>query len=280
MLKILILGGSGLIGKSIISEINKCKRFESYSTYFKNSIPLDVVRSLKLNVEDSHSIDGILNILKPEIIISCLRGNYDKQLIVHTKCAEYLKKNDGKLYFCSTTNVFDNDSSKPHYEDDLPNSCTDYGKYKIECEKRIVGILHNNACIIRLPQIWGKDSPRMKQLLKSLISEERVLVYPKLLINTNLDILIAKKISYIIEHKLTGKFHLVAEDVISHKEFYNELTLGLGFNNLRFEESIEEEGYFALLSKRANEFPKELGLTNKEVINYLISNCPYSTQPK
>jgi len=128
------------------------------------------------------------------------------------------------------------------------------------------------VCILRIPQIWGKDSPRMKHLLKSLINNEKVVVYPKLFFNTNSDILLAKKVSYIIEHKLRGIFHLVADNVINHKIFFNELIIGLGFNNARIEENFEEKGYFALLSKRDNEFPERLRLTNECVINYLIES--------
>ncbi|WP_253199461.1 hypothetical protein [Clostridium tagluense] len=47
--------------------------------------------------------------------------------------------------------------------------------------------------------------------------------------------------------------------------------MGLGFNNADMEENFEEEGYFAILSKRNNEFPEQLGLTNKSVITYLIN---------
>jgi len=142
--------------------------------------------------------------LKPQSVISCLRGDYNKQLILHTKIAEYLKETDGRLYFLSTTNVFDNDLSKPHYEDDLPNSCTDYGQYKIECEKKIIETLHDNACILRLPQVWGKDSPRMKHLLKSLTNNEKIVVCPKLFFNTNTDIVIAKNGVCVVMERKTG----------------------------------------------------------------------------
>ena len=193
MQKVLVLGGSGLVGKAIITEINKCKEFETYATYFQGSIPLNQNRSFKLNIENLDNINSILNTVEPEIIISCLKGDYDKQLILHTEIAEYLKKSQGRLYFCSTTNVFDDDLTKPHYENDLPSSCTEYGKFKIDCEKIITGLLHDNACILRLPQVWGKDSPRMKELLKSLTNNEKVIVYPKLYINTITDVVIAKK---------------------------------------------------------------------------------------
>lgn len=266
MSKVLVLGGSGLIGKAIIGEINKCKEFQVYATHFKNPMTLEQNRSFKLDIKDGDSINSILNTVKPQSVISCLRGDYDAQLMLHAEIAEYLKKNDGRLYFCSTTNVFDNDTSKPHYEDDLPDSRTDYGQYKIECEKRITEILHENACILRVPQVWGKDSPRMKHLLQSLINDKKIVVYPKLFFNTNTDIMIAKKVSYIIEHKLKGIFHLAAEDVINHKDFYNELIMRLRFNHAKIEENFEEEGYFALLSKRNNEFPEWLRLTNSSVI--------------
>ncbi|WP_253199460.1 hypothetical protein [Clostridium tagluense] len=83
MQKVLVLGGSGFIGKAIINEINKCEEFETYATYFQSSIPLNQNRSLKLNIDVLDNINSILNTVEPVIIISCLRGNYDKQLILH-----------------------------------------------------------------------------------------------------------------------------------------------------------------------------------------------------
>lgn len=270
MSKILILGGSGLVGTAIINEMNKYNQFDVYSTYFQNSTLLNEDKSFKLNIQDEDNISSILNILKPQIIISCLRGDFNKQLILHEKTADYLSENGGRLYFFSTTNVFDNDLSKPHYEDDLPDSQSDYGQYKIECEKKISEILHDNACILRIPQVWGKSSPRMKELLNSLRSNKDVIVYPKLYHNTNTDVMIARQLCYIINNNLKGIFHLSSEDIINYKDFYKGLIAGLGFRKVIIEEDFEEEGYFALLSKRKNEFPKQLRFTNNSVINYLI----------
>lgn len=270
MHKVLVLGGSGLVGNVIISEMSKSKSFQMYGTYFENPMTINQGRNFKLCIEDLASLTSLLNTIKPQSVISCLRGDYDQQMLLHTTVAQYLKENGGSLYFCSTTNVYDQDTSKPHYEDDLPNSCSDYGQYKIDCEKRMIELLQEKACILRLPQVWGKDSPRMKDLLNSNVNKEKITVYPKLMMSTYLDVMIAKKIAYIIEHQLKGVFHLVVEDVIIHKDFYKELIKGLGYENVKIEENFEEEGYFALLSKRNNEFPEELRLTNKAVIDYLI----------
>ncbi|MFU0783298.1 MAG: dTDP-4-dehydrorhamnose reductase [Thermoanaerobacterium thermosaccharolyticum] len=271
MHNILILGGSGLVGTSIINEMNKYDKFQIYSTYFQNPVPLNQDRSFKLNIENPDNISILLNTLKPHSIVSCLRGDFNKQLILHIKVAEYLMENSGTLYFFSTTNVFDNDLSKPHYEDDLPNSHSDYGQYKIACEKRMTEILHDNVCILRLPQVWGKSSPRMNELLNSLHNNKDIVVYPKLFHNTNTDVMIAKQLCYIINNNLNGIFHLVPEDIINYKDFYYELITGLGFKNAKIKNNFDEEGYFALLSKRNNEFPRQLRFTNKSVINYLIN---------
>jgi len=270
MNKVLILGGSGLVGTAAIDELSKYGNYDVYSTYLHNPTLLNQDRNFKLDIKEPDCLDRILSISKPNIVVSCLRGDFDKQLAAHIKTAEYLKQTGGRLYFFSTTNVFDNDLSRPHYEDDLPNSQTDYGQYKLECEKRIIKILGESACILRLPQVWGKKSPRFKVLFNSINNNENITVYPKLFHNTNTDEMIARQLCYIIENNLKGIFHLAAEDFVNYKDFYHELITKLGFNDAKLEESFEEEGYFALLSKRYNEFPDELRINNKSVIDYLI----------
>lgn len=271
MYKVLILGGSGLIGSAIMSEMNKYNKYEIYSTYFQNPIQLNQGKNFNLDIEDLDHINHILNALKPNIIVSCLRGDFTKQLLMHIEIAEYLKVNGGNLYFFSTTNVFDNDFSKPHNEDDLPSSQTGYGQFKIECEKKMIEILHNNVCILRLPQVWGKTSTRMKGLLNLLQYDKNIIVYPKLFHNTNTDVMIARQLCYIMENNLKGVFHLASENVVNYKDFYYDLITRLGFKNAKIEDNFEEEGYFALLSNRMNEFPKHLKFTNKSVIDYLVS---------
>lgn len=269
--KVLILGGSGLVGTALSNEMKQYNNFEVYLTYFHNLIRWNQDRSFQLDIAEPDSISSILDTIKPKIIVSCLRGDFKQQLKVHTESAKYLKSNEGRLYFFSTTNVFDHDCSKPHYEDDLPNSQTDYGQFKIECEKKMIEVLQEHACILRLPQIWGKISPRMIELLNSLNSNKEIVVYPRLFHNTNTDVMIAKQVCYIIRKNLKGIFHLASDNTVNYKEFYSELAAGLGFHDVKMKEDLEEEGYFALLSRRSSEFPEEFRITNQGVIKYLIN---------
>ncbi len=269
MSKVLVLGGSGLVGGAIINEISHYHQFEVYFTYY-NHPGIHSDRSFKLDLTDPNNITHILNEVQPDIVISSLRGDFALQLTLHTAVGEYLKRTNGVLYYFSTTNVFDGDLSRPHYEDDVPYAQSDYGQFKITCEKKITELLHENACILRIPQVWGKDSPRLRELRDCNRNGSAITVYPRLSLNTNTDVMIAKQICHLILNDLKGTFHLVSEDIINYKDLYCQLIERFGFHNIRIEEVIDEDGCFALLSKRSKDFPEALRFHNQSVIDYLV----------
>ncbi|MTI67436.1 MAG: NAD-dependent epimerase/dehydratase family protein [Firmicutes bacterium] len=69
MHKVLVLGGSGLVGKAIINEMNNSKDYQIYATYFKNPMQLYQNRSFKLNIENLDNLNSILNTLKPQSVV-------------------------------------------------------------------------------------------------------------------------------------------------------------------------------------------------------------------
>lgn len=269
MERILVLGGSGLVGRAIIKELEESGRFQVYATYLNNPLPLENGRSIKLRVEDTAGLEKMLECINPQRVISCLRGDFNMQLAFHKNLAEWLKKNGGKLYFFSTANVFDGDLSSPHYEDDTVCSSTDYGKFKIECERIIHEELKENACILRIPEVWGKRCPRISNLLDKLSKGESITEYPCLMVSNITDVMIAKKLRYIMDENMKGTFHLCSEDTISHMGFRSELLKRLGFNADILVEDSSEKGWFAVQSNRSNVFPKELRVTNEDILSYL-----------
>lgn len=80
MNKILILGASGFIGQTLYKEL--CSYFDVYGTYFSHKSFRDNQHFSHFNMEYD-GIDELLSLRKPDIIISCLRGNFDLQLEVH-----------------------------------------------------------------------------------------------------------------------------------------------------------------------------------------------------
>ena len=140
MNRVLILGASGLVGKALIEELEG--NYDIYGTYHSNGSSSD--KLFRLDMDHMESISSILEELEPGIVISCMRGDFEQQINLHILVANYLRKNGGRLYYCSTANVFDGDVSRPHYEDDETNAESDYGNFKIaindqEYPKTIVG---------------------------------------------------------------------------------------------------------------------------------------------
>jgi len=267
--KILIFGISGTLGEALAKELMKDDKFDIYGTYYENRPELLQDKTFQFDMGNPEELEIILTQIKPDVTVSAIRGDFDKQLIFHEKLAGYLKKNNGKLYFCSTANVFDEDPSKPHYEDDICSSITDYGLFKIECEKLLKGILEDNLSTVRFSQIWGKDSPRMKTLLEKLENKEIIEAYTNVYMNRATDTMLAKQMHYLIKNNITGTFHLGTEDLMSDMDFISALVEKLGYKDVKIEEiAMEDKYYLAVLSKE-NIFPEDLRFNNIDVIEEL-----------
>ena len=187
--------------------------------------------------------------------------------------AEYCKENKGKLYFCSTANVFDNNPSKAHYEGNPTNPKSDYGKYKVNCEMELKRILEDDAVIFRLPMILGKNSPRFNSWMDSLNKGLELEVYSNLYITSITDLMLAKQIHYIIKNDLKGVFHLATDDIMNQIDFMLQLCEKLGYENVKFKEMQAGEGkyYLAVLSNR-DDLPRELRMSHEDIISYLVKS--------
>lgn len=268
MFKVLVLGASGLVGKALIKELDK--KYDVYGTYYSKNLDISSDKAFKLDVSNFNSIKKILETIQPKLVISCLRGDFDKQLKGHKEAAEYLNKTGGKLYFCSTANVFDNDTTKPHYEYDNTDAESDYGKFKIKCEEELKEILGDNLITLRLPMIWGKDSPRLNELLSKIKANKEVEVYSNLYLNNNTDVMLAKQIHYIMENNLRGVFHLATNDIMTQYKFTSKLIKRLGYENVKIKEiTLPSEKYYFAIALKRKELPDELKISNEDIINYL-----------
>ena len=112
------------------------------------------------------ALQSVLDAAKPEVVISCLRGDFAQQLEVHRFLADYLRERPGtRLVYLSTANVFDALNETPHIETDPPQAQSEYGCFKIACEQMLTERLGEQLLILRLPIVWGKNCPRL-QILK------------------------------------------------------------------------------------------------------------------
>ena len=271
MKKLLILGASGLIGKALIEE---CKDdFDVYGTYFSTTSKLPDDKQYQLELQQLDKLKEIVRSIKPDIIVSCLRGDFDQQLEFHKQLALEIQSCQTNLYFLSTANVFDGDFSRIHTEIDMPNANSDYGKYKIECEKTLTQILDERVSMIRIPAIWGKESPRMRLIKESIEKNQVIDVFSNLECNNLLDTQLAKQLRFIFENELKGIFHFGSVDRMTQGEFFEKVikTISAESNILKFNlyEDTEDTFYFGLSSIR-NDIPDTLKSTNESILSYLV----------
>lgn len=264
--KILILGASGFIGNALYKEL--CNYFDTYGTYLSNLIYRENKQFFKYDLQED-DIFKILKQVKPDYIISALRGDFTAQVQAHTHLMEYLSKHNSKLYFISSANVFDAYSKYPSYENDKTLSESVYGRLKIRIENMMMRMPKSKIGILRVPMVFGNTSPRIKDIKTLLEANEPIEVFPNLIINVTNDDRLTQQIHYLINQDKHGIFHLGSTDLVHHEDFIKEIIKRLGNYHPVFKKvyTTNEDRYLAVLPKK-NKLPKNLRISYQEIIDH------------
>lgn len=263
--RILILGATGTVGASIHRQLSSCKDLEIWGTYCSHG-QSNASSMIRFSVENPDKIRPVLQKVRPDLVISSLRGDFDRQLTVHKIIADYLSANHGKIIYISTANVFDGSCEKPHYEEDHRNSDSDYGQFKIQCEDLLKNRLESRAVILRLPFVWGKNSPRVQEI-KTGCKKGELTVYTDFFSNHVADLQIAQMVQWIIEKDKEGTFHVGTSHMTNYFEFVVQLINAMGEKEPCFV-CQKEPGVMAVLSSR-KDIPDSLNWDSEKLIAYL-----------
>ncbi len=267
--KILILGGSGFIGYAIYKEL--CNYFDTYATYCSSGeVFEDNKQFIRYDMQED-DIFQLLEKIRPHIVISAVRGNFSAQVQAHQHIVEYLVKNDCKLYFLSSANVFDAYSKFPSYEHDKTLSESVYGRLKIRIENMLLRLPKSKMAILRVPMVFGNSSPRVKEMKKFIWNNEPIEVFPNLIINITSDYKLTQQIHYLINRNKSGIFHLGSHDLVHHEDFIKDILERIGSFNPIFKRvfTTNEDRYLAVLPKD-NKLPKNLRVSCQEIIDHHV----------
>ncbi len=264
--KILILGASGFVGNAIYKEL--CSYFDTYGTYYSNKSFATNKQFFRYDLEED-DIFQILEQVRPDIVISSLRGNFPAQIQAHQHLMEYLTKTNARLYFISSANVFDAYSKFPSYEYDKTLSVSVYGRLKIKIENMMMRLPKKKMAILRVPMVFGNSSPRIKEIKENIENNEPIEVFPNLIINVTNDDRLTQQIHYLINRNKTGIYHLGSSDLIQHEEFIKEVIEHLGNYHPVYKRvyTTNEDRYLAALPKD-NILPKNLRVSCQEIIDH------------
>lgn len=266
--RILILGASGFLGNAIYKEL--CSYFKTFGTYNTTNKAYEKNHHFfQYNFEED-DIYEILEIVKPTIIISALRGDFSKQVLLHQHLAEYVFQHKIKLIFLSSANVFDAYSKYPSYETDKTYSNSIYGHFKIKIENMLLRLPKKQVAILRLPMVFGNQSPRILEILQLIKEKAPIEVFPNLIINVTTDTKLTQQMHYLINRNKYGVFHLGSSDLVHHDDFVKEILKTLGHKKVLFKQvyTTNNDRYLAVLPKY-NVLPKNLHLQSQDIITEL-----------
>lgn len=267
--RILILGVSGFLGSAIYKEL--FPYFRTFGTYNTSNKTLEKNHQFFHYNFEEDDIYEILDIVKPTIIISALRGDFSKQVMLHRHLAEYLLITKIKLIFLSSANVFDAYSKYPSYEQDKTLSNSIFGHFKIKIENMLLRLPKKQIAIIRLPMVFGAHSPRIAEILQFIGLNEPIEVFPNLVMNVTSDNKLTQQIHYIINRNKSGIFHLGSNDLVHHDDFIKEIIETLHLEHkVKYKQvfTTNDERYLAVLPK-FNKLPKHLQLVSQDILSEL-----------
>ena len=155
MSRILLLGGSGILGSEVLNQLQL------------RNIDFVSPRSSDLDIRDKGSLESFIAGFKPNWIINCAawthvdwaEDTFDSALELNSAAvkniAEVAKKYKCPVVHISTDYVFDGDSSVPYNEIAPVNPVNRYGQSKLQGETVLLDALPEGAYIIRTSWLYG-----------------------------------------------------------------------------------------------------------------------------
>lgn len=227
MKKILVTGGSGLLGSRIVG-LAKADH-QIIPTHFRDSL---FPNSMKLDITKKRSVFQIVQRIHPDIIIhTAAETNVDKcennrvwawktNAESTGNLAEASEKTNAKMVYISTDYVFDGEKGM-YTEEDKPNPVDYYGLTKLKGEEFLTQ--HSKDYVIARPSVvygWNRRKLNfVTWIIESLRQGKNVQVVDDHFNSPTLADNLAEALFEVIESDLSGIYHIAGSERISRYEF-------------------------------------------------------------
>ena len=228
--KLLVLGGSGLVGSSFI---NSSKNdYDVIFSYNNNKIKIPNTQSFQINLLNDDKIEKIIENYNPNIVLHTIaNSNLDLcetdhditdrlHIDVTQKIVNACTSINSKLIFLSTDAVFEGQLNKKYCETDTPNPINYYGKTKLKSEKLVLEFSSKNT-VLRTSVVYGSHhrSRFTQWILPYLKNKKTVDPFIDQFNTPTLVNDLAKSLTQIIDKNIFGLFHASGSTCINRYDF-------------------------------------------------------------
>jgi len=270
--RILILGGSGFVGNVLYKEL--LPYFDVYGTYYSPDAFYAQNEVFFRFDASNDDVERLLNLIQPQVIISCLRGPFADLIAVHKQLMAYTMVSPHcRLLFISTSRVFDGMMHFPAKATDKPLSLSEEGKYAIAVEKLLKELPEKKYTIFRLTMLLGINAPIVQQLKEAIKHKAIFEVYSDLVINVVSESRFSQQVHYSINQNKHGIVHIGSTDLIHHSDLFEEITAKLGSKKPLFKQVFEsnKDRFLAVLPQKEGAL-KTHEFTVNDVIDEITLN--------
>lgn len=254
-MKILILGGQGLVGSMLVSYLS---RTTYHALTYTARQPIQHPMGRQLDVRNTALLQQLFQELQPEVVINCLEllpahPNWSMEYAIYLNSLfphcllRWADHYQFRLIHISTASVFDG-AMGDYHEMATPNNTSPYGR-----SKSLGEFSHPLHVVIRTSFIGPERKNQEHGLLSWFLAQEgSIYGHEHVRGNCVTTLELAKMISWLLNKPLGGMIHLGGRRKISHYELLCNLQATFQRTQVKIEALAEPYEDLTLVSTRGD----------------------------
>lgn len=182
-MRILVVGGSGFIGRYLARHLASTLGEEVFCTFHSRPPGDDVNHWYQVELTDSVALERLFGIIQPEVVVHLAAladvGTAEREperatainVAATANIADLCRAHGSRMVFISTEYVFDGRQGF-YGEADAPNPATHYGRTKLEGELATAR-LASDWSVARTSIVYGWPAPGRRNYVTSLVESLR-----------------------------------------------------------------------------------------------------------
>ena len=264
--RILIIGGSGYLGRGLYRELQLF--YQVYGTYTHTDEFWENHGAFFPYDSQTDRLSPILEKIRPSHVIVTMWSDHKAGLAAINELIQYAYVHKTHITLLSHVLVFDAVHLHPSQPNHRQQSISPTGKYFIELEKLIQKLPDEQWLIARIAMVIGINSPVVQDIKLKLTKNDPIEVFPNLIVSTTTRDMTIKQIHYLINQKSCGLVHCASKDLIHHIDLVTEICALMGREGPRLTHVYKsnKETYLALLIEE-DYWPSHLQISLQQVLN-------------